>query len=210
MYPWSSFVKLKLGQDAGDLGPLKYVIASLPRSGTAFIYSTLKQLLKPQGRYAGHERVFTPGGVDLTKTAIDVDVSGFVAPYLPLEIPVFHVVRHPVEWANSVLNFFPGWFLEEKPTEKDWFDVLNVWVMWHDVCRRNAVATVQVEDGKTLWDNIRVFLKLPRVDGILEEAIGQARRNGGPRTKVYGTWTDLPDGVRQAAECYGYRRKVDA
>jgi len=87
---------------------IKYVVTSLPRSGTKYIASVLSKL----GLSCGHEKHFTLArhGEDVPNAPfVYGDASWMVVPYiqsLPPGTVVLHQLRDPIKVLNS--NFPPG------------------------------------------------------------------------------------------------------
>jgi len=84
---------------------LKYVIASMPRSGTKYISTVLTKL----GLSCGHELVFNTNHFSLPRKTLLGEASWMAVPYLDRLPPgtiVFHQLRDPIKVLNS--NLPPG------------------------------------------------------------------------------------------------------
>lgn len=97
------------------MGQLRYVVASLPRSGTKYISTVLSKI----GLNCGHERSFGPKRCKLHLDTEDVfgDASWMVVPWideLPRGTVVLHQLRDPIKVLNSNLppggdSYFRSW-----------------------------------------------------------------------------------------------------
>lgn len=98
------------------MSDIRYVVASLPRSGTKYISKVLSAL----GLCCGHERNFVTRCATLIKPDFDHnwgDASWMAVPYLhslPSGTIVFHQIRNPIDVLNSNLptggdSFFRTW-----------------------------------------------------------------------------------------------------
>jgi hypothetical protein len=187
------------------IGKLKLVVGGFPRTATTFFTSMIRDL----GVSAvGHERMFQPDlGFNFMPDLL-VDISGFVGPYLPSlseigTVSILHLMRHPVDTLNSMLNYFDHYFgpKEEKPQYWDW--VVQCWYHWQQQWAEYAHGTVYMERRVETLQRIGEVLSLEWTE---EEITRRSRTafKGRSSKGLVKRWRDLPSEVRKFAESYGY------
>jgi len=125
---------------------LRAVVTGVPRGGTRFLAGVLQLLSK--GNHVGHESVFSCEAVrkPRKKNGSIIEVSGFAWPYLQglteAGIPVFHLMRDPVDTANSWMKFFPDAFPK---VNRDWPRALCMVWNWHLVNEKHTSNVIRVE-----------------------------------------------------------------
>jgi len=185
-------------RQAQALENLKFVVGGTPRGGTTYAANVLRAL----GFKAGHEAIFKRDEVDwrtLRSGRYDVDVSGIIPFHLGIiqehEVPIIHLIRHPVPSINSMLRYFQGAY---KPNE-----AVQRWYKSHKALSDLAVLTIRLETFRTDINRFAAVFCPRTQPAELDEATAQADKG----TSTPGTtfdWFDLPSDVRDFAENIGY------
>jgi len=150
---------------------LKFLIAGTGRCGTGYMAALFNELGIP----CGHEKVFNAD--DKVKGGPWVgDSSWHCVPFLPvIDLPVLHVVRHPLDVIGSLLNatrlFEPNAhgkhqrYLEKHFELRGGYDAdfvarenaARYWYQWNTRIRTYASARVNIDHRSTLG-NVANFL----------------------------------------------------
>lgn len=185
---------------------LRLVVSGLPRGGTQFTRSVLRDLLQDRAT-VGHEGVFCYNFIrDYgTRPCHDVDVTGFAWPYGELlqehGIPVVHLVRHPVTSVNSMLNFFRKAFPEK---ERDWTEAVEMWCGRHANIAARATCWYRLEDQMDkLCETASQILGLDFDPLMAENAIIKSPKGNSTRGDTI-SWDFLPPMVQDFAVGFGY------
>jgi len=134
---------------------MDFLFVGTCRGGTAYVTEVLKSL----GLRAGHEDVFTRGGV-VDWDLYDADVSWVAVPYLEKDwgLEIIRVVRNPMDVINSILrlgmdkeagfwNYVDGvtnhWDMWKSPQDK----VAQFYLDWHEMIDVRAHEWIKVEEG---------------------------------------------------------------
>ena len=187
------------------VGGLKLVVGGFPRTSTTFLTAILRDLGVEK---VGHESMFRP---DMGFHSIDllVDVSGFVGPWLPDlsemgTVSILHLIRHPVDTLNSMLNYFDHYFPQgEKEQYWDW--MVQVWYAWQKQWATYAHGTVYMERRVETVQRIGEVLSRKWTEEEILRRGRTAVRGRSSKGHVKG-WDDLPPEVQKFAESYGYTK----
>lgn len=184
---------------------LRLVVAGLPRSGTTWLSNVFQGL----GVKAGHERLFSPSeGEDLRRRkGFVVDVSGFVHPYLEAlrkaEIPVVHLLRHPIHNLTSILNYFPSQF-PPSYRSRGWQYLCKYYCDNHKRLDDYSCATIYLErlsPGEV--KNLLAMVGESRPLSQIEQAMrGASRGRSTPESRFL--WADMPDELQEYAIHHKY------
>lgn len=201
-----------------DQVDLKFVIASTPRSGTTFVSNVLNKL---QVR-AGHEGIFQVHGVagalrnnPHIKKKLEGDVSGFVNPYLKIlgrkDIPVYHLIRHPVPSINSLLNFFQnhGQLQIGVLSQPLWLAMAELWHYWHreldQYCSPNTLRLENIsEDLEWFAGDLSYDWSVEQIADAIEQA---SRGTSVAMKPQHITWDMLPKHIQEFAYRFDYKEK---
>ena len=194
----------------GGARPLRFLIASTPRSGTGYI----KRLLCDLGVPCTHERYFTCSSQRYLTESNHGESSWLAVPYLerlPPSTLVFHQVRNPVTTINSLKLTHPYQsegrdmpFLREhfKPSSHD--PEIEFWHEWHRRIEPFATLRYRVEEIP-----IREILSMigeERSDEQIKIALAGVPRNfktsGSVPQRI--AWKDMPGHVQETYIRYGY------
>jgi len=183
---------------------LKFVFSGTPRGGTFF----LSRLLRTLGIVAvGHEAVFTAVGMKLDNSSnyFQVDVSGFVWPYLPLSgVKVYRIVRHPVNAINSMVDYFPTFF---ENWETTWRKAEVYWYRAFETADPKEV--LRMEDYLTWFPDVGWALNGERwdPDQLASKAFGLNKNECKNPRKSRVTWGMLSVRTQDMAKRFGYQEE---
>lgn len=158
------------------MSQIRYVVASLPRSGTKYIATVLSKL----GLNCGHETCFGHHRNVTTKEdgpEVFGDASWMAVPYiqsLPSDTIVFHQVRDPIKVLNSNLppggdSYFRTWdenaglpadplYKKSIPWKKFIWDNTQDWV-WPDGVAEGEESPEEIERLIHWWMNWNLWIE---------------------------------------------------
>jgi len=136
---------------------MDFLFVGTCRGGTAYVCEVLKSL----GLRAGHEKIFTRGGVNRDMwNEYDADVSWLAVPHLHevKDLEVVRVVRNPMDVVNSILRLgldreagFWNFVNEATGRWRKWERaedrVAQYYLDWHERISERAWDYIRVEDG---------------------------------------------------------------
>lgn len=202
---------------------VRMLVTGLPRGGTFYISDALTRAGIP----TSHEMYYSQQG-QRRHTRTDyfprIEVSGFMYPWmrwiheggascwpdsdgknhLRFFMPVYHVIRHPVNQISSILNYF-----HRPDSPPDWTakNVEYTWLQAHTRNEEYAIQTFRMED---MQDTVKALYYLyeeytgndydePDWDKVFREAqVGSST----PEKRI--TWDELDPETREYAKRFDY------
>lgn len=191
--------------------PIPFVIASTPRSGTAY----MAQLLSKLGVACRHETYFDRDRQTYFMDAPEGCVSWLSVPFLanlPKETLILHQVRNPVQTINSLIethNYLKSLgpnmpFLRQHCPPLGRVPEVHFWQEWHKRIEDFAIFRYRVEEIP-----IEKILQLLNRSRTVQE-IDDAKKTVTLDFNSYGPvsthvkWDELPLSVKALATKYGY------
>jgi len=207
---------------AGD--PIKrFIVTGCPRSGTAYA----SVLFKALGVRCDHEKVFgveqALGNRPVDWNGAEADSSFLAVPFLPVDdAVVLHQVRHPLEFARSMLGtelltdhrrdkpfptaigrHAPEVYQPERPPER----AALMWQIWNTRAEAHADVTYRLEDlDAAALLRLADLVELDVSEEDAARALASVPKDVNRRNRIEGlTWRRIEPIVGQLAAHYGYR-----
>ena len=207
----------------------RFIVTGCPRSGTAYAAALFTEL----GVRCDHETVFgieqALGKAPVNWNGAQGDSSFVAVPFLPLadDIVVLHQVRHPLNFARSVVGIG---FLSEKRRGKPWPSVVEkhapqvygpdrqaeraamLWRVWNTEVEQHADITYRLEDYDTAL--VMRLAELLELDITEEQAAAALERVPRTTNQKYRhervPWSRIEPIVGELAAHYGYEPPADS
>ena len=198
---------------------MSFIVTGCGRSGT----TRMKMALEACGAAVNQEGWFNPYREKVTEDDVAEylslgwsDVSWLAAPFITeFNVPVLHLVRHPVDVANSFLYLgdfregIYGAFIGRHVSltlTSELRDVLIYWDQWNALCERaKNWLLVRVEDMAEKAETIERFLGIRGLQEAWVNTPEYANRQSGYRRIVSRDCVvNLPSDVRERMMRYGY------
>ena len=207
----------------------RFIVTGCPRSGTAYAAALFTEL----GVRCNHETVFGVeqglGRKPVSWNGAEGDSSFVAAPFLPLEddIVVLHQVRHPLNYARSVVGIG---FLSEQRRGRPWTTVIEkhapevyepkrqaeraamLWRVWNTQVEGHADFTYRLEDyDPALVLRLAELLELDITEEQAAQALERVPRNTNQRYRFERVpWRRIEPIVGELAARYGYGPPAEA
>lgn len=200
----------------------RFIVTGCPRSGTAYT----AKLFSALGIRCGHEKVFgiaqAAGLKPVDWSGADGDSSFLAVPFLPVDdAVVLHQVRHPLEFARSVVGIA---FLSDNRREKPFPTIVGrhfpevyeperqperaavLWRVWNTRAEEHADITYRLEDFDVpLLLRLGELLELDLSEDQAAQALASVPKDVNRRNRMEKLrWARIAPIVDDLATHYGY------